>query len=125
MKKIVCVFVFISLITCIGILYLANISKSNDDLKSNESEKNIKKDPIGRMIKINGILYYETDDTPYNGPRCGNYDGLISSTVLEGEIPIENNQSNFGVNYGFQYTGNLDTVEVFIENEIIVFSKIG
>ena len=35
--------------------------------------------------------------------RCGNMDGEITSTVDGTEIPTEDNQSNFGSGFGYQY----------------------
>ena len=48
------------------------------------------------MVRINSKLYYDTGKESTVIGRCGNMDGEITSTVDGSEIPMEDNQSNFG-----------------------------
>ena len=47
-------------------------------------------------------------------------DGTIDS-VCEGDIPAQDNQSNFGSGYNYQY--GVDTIEVSIDDEWHIFKK--
>lgn len=59
-------------------------------------------DPETWIVMLNGILYYGTDETgPMGDSGC--VGGKIQSTVEAGEIPTENEQSNFGA-VGNPYT---------------------
>ena len=72
------------------------------------------------MVKVNGKLYYDTGRESTISGRCGNMDGEITSTVDGTEIPTENNQSNFGSGFGYQY-GADDTIEVYMNEKWFVF----
>lgn len=58
-------------------------------------------DDTPRMLRVNGEIYYDTGRIS-DALRCGLMDGVIDSSVSEGETPTENNQSNFGTGYGYQ-----------------------
>ncbi len=72
------------------------------------------------MVRVNDKLYYDTgkESTVYG--RCGNMDGQITSEVDGSEIPAENNQSNFGTGFGYQY-GEGDTIEIYMNEKWFVF----
>ncbi len=72
------------------------------------------------MVRINGKLYYDTGKESTVSDRCGNMDGEITSTVDGTEIPMEDNQSNFGSGFGYQY-GADDTIEVYMNEKWVVF----
>ena len=72
------------------------------------------------MIRVNGKLYYDTGRESTISARCGNMDGEITSTVDETEIPTEDNQSNFGSGFGYQY-GADDTIEIYMNEKWFVF----
>ncbi|MBD5451905.1 MAG: DUF5301 domain-containing protein [Lachnospiraceae bacterium] len=72
------------------------------------------------MVKINDKLYYDTGRESTAEGRCGNMDGQITSTVDGSEIPTENNQSNFGSGFGYQY-GMDDTIEIYMNDKWCVF----
>lgn len=72
------------------------------------------------MVRINGRLYYDTGRESTVSGRCGTMDGEITSTVDGSEIPMEDNQSNFGSGFGYQY-GADDTIEVFMNEKWFVF----
>ena len=69
---------------------------------------------------VNDKLYYDTGRESTISARCGNMDGEITSTVDETEIPTEDNQSNFGSGFGYQY-GPDDTIEIYINEKWLVF----
>jgi len=74
-----------------------------------------------KIVMINETLYYNTGNLSTVDGRCGNMDGMITSTVSKDEVPEVNDQSNFGTGYGYQYINN--TIEVLIDGEWFVFQK--
>ena len=72
------------------------------------------------MVRVNNKLYYDTGRESTLSGRCGIMDGEITSTVDGTEIPIEDNQSNFGSGFGYQY-GADDTIEIYMNEKWIVF----
>lgn len=72
------------------------------------------------MVRVNGKLYYDTGKESTVSGRCGNMDGKITSTVDGTEIPMEDNQSNFGSGFGYQY-GADDTIEIYMNEKWFVF----
>ena len=72
------------------------------------------------MVRVNNKLYYDTGRESTVSGRCGNMDGEITSTVDGTEIPMEDNQSNFGCGIGYQY-GADDTIEIYMNEKWIVF----
>ena len=73
-----------------------------------------------KMIKVKDQVYISTD-TVVNVLRCGVMDGEIDSTVANGVLPEQNNQSNFGTGYGYQII-SADVVDVYIDGEWIMFT---
>ncbi|MCM1263969.1 MAG: DUF5301 domain-containing protein [Butyrivibrio sp.] len=72
------------------------------------------------MVRVNGKLYYDTGMESTIQARCGNMDGQITSTVDGSAIPMEDNQSNFGSGFGYQY-GTDDTIEIYMNEKWCVF----
>lgn len=72
------------------------------------------------MVRVNSKLYYDTGRESTVSGRCGNMDGEITSTVDGTEIPMEDNQSNFGSGFGYQY-GTDDTIEIYMNEKWFVF----
>ena len=72
------------------------------------------------MVRVNGKLYYDTGRESTISGRCGNMDGEITLTVDGTEIPTEDNQSNFGSGFGYQY-GADDIIEIYMNEKWIVF----
>lgn len=87
----------------------------NKEIQNNESKIN------ERIIKVREKIYYDTGEESTVGARCGNMDGYINSSVERDEIPSINDQSNFGIGYGYQYID--DTIEVQIDGKFIVFKQ--
>lgn len=73
------------------------------------------------MVMIKGELYFDTGEVS-TAVRCGNMDGEISSSVAQTAVPTEDNQSNFGSGYGYQFAPK-DTIEVCINEQWIIFEK--
>lgn len=73
-----------------------------------------------KMIKVKDRVYISTD-TAVDILRCGVMDGEIESTVENGVLPTENNQSNFGIGYGYQIR-SANIVDVYIDGEWIMFT---
>lgn len=71
------------------------------------------------MVRIDGKLYYDTGRESIMDARCGTMDGEITSTVDGTEIPTEDNQSNFGSGFGYQY-GADDTIEIYMNEKWFV-----
>ena len=89
--------------------------------KNNIQEtNNVEPEEIGKIIKVDGKLYYETGRDNSEMLRCGLMDGNITSHVSSNEIPTNNNESNFEGDYGFQY-GRDGTIDVLIDDKWMVF----
>lgn len=72
-------------------------------------------------VIVDGEMYRSTGNESEIKARCGVMDGRITSSVEADSLPSENNQSNFGSGYGYQYGFDSDTIEVFIDGKWIVF----
>lgn len=72
------------------------------------------------MVMINGKMYYDTGKESNITRKCGVMDGEITSTVDGTKIPAEDNQSNFGT--GYQYQFSLDnTIEIYMNEKWCIF----
>lgn len=89
-----------------------------DNLASSNEVNNSKE--LGKIVKVNGKLYYDTGKFSENTPRCGTMDGNITSTVAEGQIPTEDNQANFKGARGYQYAKE-NTIEIPTDEGWIIF----
>ena len=72
------------------------------------------------MIMVDGKIYLDSGTESSIEGRCGTFDGEITSTVDQNEMPTTDNQSNFGVGYGYQ-CGPEGTIEVNIDGKWWVF----
>ena len=79
-------------------------------------------DEVVPMVMVGGKVYYATGEESTIQYRCGMMDGEITSTVGSQEIPAENNQSNFGSGYGYQY-GLEGTIEVRMDGKWYVYAE--
>lgn len=76
-----------------------------------------------RILMVNDILYYDTNETGPMGDS-GAVAGEILSTVEAGTIPAESGQSNFGeVGASYTYDSGDGFIMVFIDNEWYVFLR--
>ncbi|WP_353095656.1 hypothetical protein [Tissierella praeacuta] len=93
-------------------------------LDQGHNEEKIKEHLSDRrpMVMINGELYFDTNrESDING-RCGVMDGEISSTVDTSEIPTQNNQSNFGAGYEYQYIDEI-SIDIYMSGKWMRFEK--
>jgi len=89
--------------------------KSLNEISSVEETK--------KAVRINEKLYLCTDEI-ISEIRCGVMDGVISSAIESYRYPIENDQSNFGTGYEYQYS-EVGMVDVVIDGEWIRFKEEG
>lgn len=75
---------------------------------------------VVRTVFIDGRLFFDVNRPVINGPTCGVPDGIISSSVGEDEIPTEQNQSNFGVDYPWQYGGE-NVINIMLDEGWMAF----
>ena len=71
------------------------------------------------MVMVDGQLYVDTGEVG-TAASCGVMDGNIDSSVPADQKPAQDNQSNFGSDYGFQY-GMEDTIKVYTDGEWRIF----
>lgn len=74
------------------------------------------------LVKIKGKLYLDTGKESDIGARCGVMDGEINSTVEPFEKPAQDNQSNFGTGYGYQFTDD-NGIDIYMNGKWIRFEK--
>lgn len=74
------------------------------------------------MVMVNGVLYLDTGVTDEELRKCGTYDGKITSVVSPEEIPTEDDQSNFGIGYGYQYGREEGTIQVHADGAWRIFA---
>lgn len=74
------------------------------------------------MVMVNGTLYLDTGHESTVEGRCGVMDGEITSQVDGSKKPTVDNQSNFGVGYGYQYGPTEGTIEIYMNEQWRVFA---
>ena len=74
------------------------------------------------MVKVNGKLYLDTGKGSDITGRCGVMDGQITSTVEPFEKPTQDNQSNFGVGYEYQFV-NDSSIDIYMNEKGIRFEN--
>ena len=117
---IILIIIFISIIAFLLLNKEENITMTRAlRFKKLPAKVNPTRDDV-RMVMIEGKLYYDTGSDSDITARCGVMDGQITSTVQSGEIPSENNQSNFGTEYGFQFVDE-NNVDVLINGHWVRF----
>lgn len=72
-------------------------------------------------VMVDGELYFDTGHVSKEA-RCGMLDGQISSAVDAAQLPTQDDQSNFGSGYGYQY-GREGTIEVNLNGNWYIFEK--
>lgn len=72
------------------------------------------------MVFINDKLFYDTGKE-IAMTRCGVMDGKILSTVERFEIPTQENQSNFGEGYEYQFIDE-QNISILINNKLFKFN---
>lgn len=74
------------------------------------------------MVMIDDVVYSSNGTESDITGRCGVMDGEITSTVSESKIPTDDNQSNFGKGYGYQFV-DANSIDVCMEDKWIRFDK--
>jgi len=87
------------------------------EMETTDSELSSSEIPGDRipMVMVDGFLYYDTGKESTLEGRCGMMDGEITSSVDASEIPTEDNQSNFGTGFGYQYGIN-NSIDIQMED---------
>lgn len=131
MRKYVALFI---VITCMALILIGcnqNAPTPGSDGPSKpigipDKEKKTESDEVlwdrRPMVMINGELYFDTNRESDIEGRCGVMDGELSSTVDGSEIPTQDNQSNFGNGYEYQYVDE-NNIDIYINGKWIRFEK--
>ncbi len=76
------------------------------------------------MVMVNSKIYIDTgempEDTIFENPLNSNFDGTIASTVNGNERPTQNDQSNFGEDFGYRII-DAESIAIYINEEWYVF----
>ncbi len=73
------------------------------------------------MVQIDGVLYLQTGRIN-ELLKCGVLDGEITSSTAQNQIPVKDDQSNFGSGFGYQ-KGEKGLIEVLIDGQWHVFAS--
>ena len=73
------------------------------------------------MVMVNGEIYYDSGKESNVIERTDHVDGNITSQVKQNEKPTQDDQSNFGIGYGYQYGSVPGTIEICIDGKWWVF----
>lgn len=96
------------------------VSKGNEQTSQGEEQM---LQPVDQMmVMLNGVLYSSDGAESDITGRCGVMDGEITSTVLESQAPSQNQQSNFGKGYGYQFVDR-NSIDVCMDDKWIRFDK--
>ncbi len=74
------------------------------------------------MVRIQGKLYLDTGKESDLNPRCGVMDGKITSTVEPFEKPTQENQSNFGSGFEYQFVSD-NSIDIYMNEKWIRFEN--
>lgn len=87
-------------------------------------EKNnaIAESDLNNAIMVNGMLYFDTGRESDVEVRCGVMDGTIETTIDQTALPTKDNESNFGIGFGWQYGSEDGLIEVHIGDKWFVFA---
>lgn len=69
------------------------------------------------QVMIDGIIYADTGRESTTTSRRTDFDGEITSTVSGDKQPTENDQSNFGTGFGYQFGEQEGTVDLYINGK--------
>ena len=87
---------------------------------SGESKSTAEPEELLPMVMIDGVIYLDTGVSNDDVKKCGTFDGQITSQVPGS--PTEDDQSNFGVGYGYQYGKTEGTVEIYMNGKWWIFA---
>lgn len=74
------------------------------------------------MVLVDDVTYMTTGFESTATERADGFDGEITSTVSGSERPTENNQSNFGSGYGYQFGETEGTIELNIDGKWWIYA---
>lgn len=102
-------------------LALSGCGAGNDLPAGSDGEVNTggATEPLVEMVYVDGDLYYNTGRESDVDGRCGVMDGSIETTVSANDLPQENDQSNFGTGYEYQWVD--DGLDVRIDGRWMRF----
>lgn len=129
-EKIMIGILVLILLVMIGVLVLNKTKINKQDIGTNVNNpnaggevNNAGENEIGRIVKVNGTLYYDTGEKS-TAPRCGVMDGKITSNIAKDKIPEKDNEANFEGEYSYQGWID-DEIHVFINDEWCIFRAKG
>ena len=102
--RIICLYAFISIMFCAC------------------GKKEQKQWDLIPMVMVDGKLYMDTGYEVTEKDRTDLMDGKITSEVDGSEQPKEDNQSNFGTGYEYQYSEHEGLIEIHINDKWFVFA---
>lgn len=74
------------------------------------------------QVMVNDEMYIYTGLVASSERRYDEMDGEITSSIEGNERPTENNQSNFGKGFGYQYGSMEGTIEIYMGGEWIIYA---
>ena len=74
------------------------------------------------MVLVDDVIYMTTGFESTATERRPGFDGEITSTVSGSERPTENDQSNFGTGYGYQFGETEGTIELNIDGKWWIYA---
>lgn len=77
---------------------------------------------LAPMVMIKGKIYYDTNKLSDIISRCGVMDGEIRTEVKPSMIPTEDDQSNFGTGYSYQFVDE-NNVDILINEKFYRFTR--
>jgi hypothetical protein len=75
-----------------------------------------------RMVQLGGALYLDTGRESDLYGRCGVMDGYITDQVDAAQTPVQDGQSNFGSDIGYQWVDETN-IDVYIDGKWERFEK--
>lgn len=97
------------------------VNKTIEETDTESSDEVIVGGDLIPMVMINGELYLDTGKESSKIERTDHFEGEITSEVDGAEQPTEDNQSNFGTGYGYQYGSQEGTIEILMNDKWWIF----
>lgn len=110
---------FIKIILCTVCVLVLTSCAVNDSKSELEIDS---LNDLPPMVMIDNELYFDANKQSSTNESVDAADGEITTTVKAGQKPTENNQSNFGAGYKYQYGKTPGTVEIFINGKWWVYA---
>ncbi len=121
--KIVMVILVITVVVCGLAVWIYSKQELKNEIGKKEYTYNFNEQKeLGKIVRVNGKMYYDTKKESTITLRCGTLDGRIETNIESNKIPTKDNQANFEGNYGYQFT-NENEIELNIDGKWIVFEE--